>query len=111
VFSSSTEQAKEYYNLILLAKMNTEIRTGTMIWLENEPELLHEIINTFSRAIRKIEKERNIDNPNGYIYKAIYDLILREINQRMLLQKMGNGDSSQYEGNSSKIPFYNWLEE
>ncbi|MFD4820112.1 hypothetical protein [Peribacillus butanolivorans] len=110
VFSSSTEQAKEFYNLILLAKKNTEIRNGTMIWLENEPELMHEIINTFSRAIRKIEKERNIDNPNGYIYKAIYDLVHREINQRMMLQKMENGGTSQYKKNSPNVPLYNWLE-
>src|SRR5699024_9674867 len=62
VFSGSPEQAKKYYETILLAKHNAEKEMDCVIWLEHEPELEHKIIQAFSRAIRKIEKERNVKN-------------------------------------------------
>ncbi|MGM0924661.1 MAG: hypothetical protein ACQEWW_26335 [Bacillota bacterium] len=103
VFSTSPEQANEYYQVILSAKKNVEISTGYMLWLEHEPELTHEIIQTFSRSIRKIEKERNIDNPKGYLYTAIHEQLQREVNQRVILQNAGNRKNA--------VPFYNWLED
>jgi hypothetical protein len=104
MLSSSIEQAKEYYNLILLAKKNTERTYESVIWLEQEPELLHEIINTFSRAVRKIEKERIVDNPNGYIYKSIHGVLSREFAERARMQVMNNREPP------GKIPFYNWVD-
>lgn len=97
-FSESPEVANEYYKIILLAKKNAEIATGEVIWLENEPELEQEIINAFSRSIRKIEKEQTIKNTDGYIYKAVHDLLVNEITARQ-----------RFSINSDK--FYNWLEE
>lgn len=106
VFSDSTEQAKEYYQIILLAKKNAEIKTGYMIWLEHEPETEHQIINSFSRAVRKIEKERNIDNPKGYIYKAIYDYLIQEVGNRQRIQESARKDSKL----NQDFTNYNWLE-
>jgi len=99
VFSNSAEQAKKYYDTILLAKRNAEITCDVVIWLESDPELEQEIVNTFSRSIRKIEKEGNVKNKNGYIYKAIYDLICNKINDH---------PDSDF---SSEILNYNWLNE
>lgn len=106
VFSASTVQAKEYYQIILLAKKNAETKTGYMIWLEHEPETQHQIINSFSRAVRKIEKERNVDNPNGYIYKAIYDYLIQEIGNRQRIQVSASKDSEL----NQDFTNYNWLE-
>lgn len=99
VFSDSPEQAKKYYNIILLAKSNAEKDLNEIIWLEHEPELVHKIVNTFSRAIRKFEKERNVKNKNGYIYRAIYDLLAKEISYRSRKNFKSNG------------VYYNWLED
>lgn len=98
VFSDTPEKAEVYYDIILTAKRNAEKDTDTLIWLEHEPELLHEIINSFSRAIRKIEKERNIQNIKGYIYKSIYDLLIKEMTARIRRT------------NTQKGVYYNWLE-
>src|SRR5699024_11979762 len=52
---------------ILRAKKKVEKELGRMLLLENEPELESEIINTFSRTIRTVEKERNVNNIEAYI--------------------------------------------
>lgn len=99
VFSETTEQARERYDLIIKAKHSVEKEFGTVIWLENEPpELLREIIHAFSRAIRKIEKERTVMNPEGYIYRTIYDLLAAEMAARYRAGYQRNNNS-------------NWLEE
>lgn len=98
VFSRSSEQAKEYYKTILLAKYNAEKEMDCVIWFEHEPELEYKIIQAFSRAIRKIEKERNVKNESGYIYTAIYDLLTKEM-----------GDRNQNYRNENTGVFYNWL--
>ena len=99
VFSTSPEEANIFYNIILTAKKNAEIDLGGMvIWLEHEPELEQKIINAFSRSIRKIEKERNIENPKGYIYKSIYDLIIEELKP-----------TYGFSNNESGVPLYDWL--
>ena len=83
VFFDSTEESVKYYNLILVAKKNAEADTGVRLWFENEPEIEHEVINAFGRTYRKIEKERNVDNPEGYIYKSIYDVIVGVVGNRL----------------------------
>ncbi|MFD1707693.1 MULTISPECIES: helix-turn-helix domain-containing protein [Siminovitchia] len=82
VFTDTPEQAEKYYRTIILAKNNVEREYDCVIWLEHEPELEQKIVNCFSRAIRKIERERNINNPQGYVYKSIYELISTEIADR-----------------------------
>lgn len=104
VFSTTPEQAKKYYDIILIAKKNAEKDSGEAIWLDQEPELTQKVINAFSRAVRKIEKERNVRNEKGYIYKAIYDLITNEIaiRQRQYALNQNRNDNPL---------LYNWLDE
>lgn len=107
VFSRNTDEAKEYYNVILTAKkkVEKELNLDTIIWLEREPELLHEIVQAFSRGIKWIEKEkkgaeREVENKNGYLYHTIYKVIAEEMSTRVRQSQI------------SKNPiFYNWLEE
>lgn len=75
VFSESEKQAQEYYKIILRAKSSVEKERGIFILIEEHQELEHEIINAFSRAVRKIEREQNVENSNGYLYKTIYETI------------------------------------
>lgn len=79
VFSNNTQQAKFYYSIILRAKKKVEKELGRMLLLENEPELESEIINTFSRTIRTVEKERNVNNIEAYIYQAIYNCLSNNV--------------------------------
>lgn len=98
VFSRTTDEAKKYYDIILIAKKKVEEETGEMIWLEDDPDLVKKIINSFSRAIRKIEKRQvKIDNPRGYLYNSIYSAIAMEISARL---RVINTDK----------PYFNWLE-
>lgn len=97
VFSTTPEEAKAYFDIIMIAKKNAEKDLNLMIWLEHHPEIEQKIIFAFSRSIRKIEKERNIDNPKGYIYKSIYDLLMDEFRTPF------DATNTPY--------FYNWLEE
>lgn len=98
-FSESTEQAANYYRIILKAKQNAEEDYNVPVLLESEPELLQEIIHGFARSIRKIEKDRDVENVNGYIYKTVYDLISSELFARKTVAGHGN-----------KSIYYNWLE-
>lgn len=102
VFCRTTDEAKRYYDIILIAKNKAEKESHYMIWLEHEHELMQDIIQSFSRAIRKIEKERHtLKNPDGYLFTSIYEVIRREIQRRYIEEKIASGDSN----------FYNWLEE
>lgn len=99
VFSRTPDEAKKFYDIILIAKKKVEEGTGEMIWLEDDPDLVNEIINSFSRAIRKIEKRQvKINNPRGYLYNSIYSVISKEISARLRVI------------NTNK-PYFNWLEE
>lgn len=83
IFCSSTDEAEKYYKSINKAKLdvfnyaieNKGIDLIQISKLENEPELLQKIIDTFVRSIRLIEQKRNINNPTGYVYKAVYRVI------------------------------------
>lgn len=97
VFFVTPEEARMYYDVIMLAKRNAEKEIDQVIWLEHHPELEQKIISTFSRSFRKIEKERNIDNPKGYIFKSIYELLINEF------KKPFEATNAPY--------LYNWLEE
>lgn len=90
VFSETEEQAAEYYKIIMTAKKNAEKSIGYTILLEDDPKLIQKMIDAFVRSVRKVERERTIDNPDGYIYKAIYALIESERGESILL-----GDTSK----------------
>lgn len=82
VFCRSTKEAEMYYKSINVARLDVfekalqEFDTMLPVMnLEDEPELLQKIVNTFVRVIRKVEKEQNINNPTGYLYKAVYKTI------------------------------------
>lgn len=83
VFCRTTKEAEMYYKSINKAKLDVfskaleekDIMLMDIMNLENEPELLQQIVNTFVRVIRKVEKEQNINNPTGYLYKAVYKVI------------------------------------
>lgn len=83
-FSQTTEDAEIFYNIILTAKKNVERKYDiARIHLEDEPELLHEIIHTFSRSIRKIKQGKIDTNPRGYLYKSIHSCIETEFSDRI----------------------------
>lgn len=98
VFSESTDEASEYFSIIMKAKKRVEKDLDEIIWLDNDDEILDEVIKSFTRAIRKIKKE-NVKNKNGYIYKAIVTGISQKMSQRqrILAPNVSN--------------FYNWLED
>lgn len=99
VFSRTTDEAKKYYDIILIAKKKVEEETGEMIWLEDDPDLVKKIINSFSRAIRKIEKRQvKINNPRGYLYNSIYSVVSMETSARI---RVINTDK----------PYFNWVED
>lgn len=81
-FFRTTDEAKKHYDIILMAKNKVEKETNTMIWLEHEPELMQDIIDSFSRAIKKIEHSNGIKDKNAYLYVSIYQTIQNEINNR-----------------------------
>src|SRR5699024_7241629 len=99
-FSKNMDQAKKYYNIILIAKDKVEKEWRTLIWLEDEPEITQEIINSFVRSLRIIEQKRDIENPRGYLYNSIYELLSVKIGER--LRELENGENSIY---------YDWTNE
>jgi|GEM_PF-6914371 len=103
VFSRTQKEAREYYNIILLAKKNNEDGFNYMIWLENEDELVNEIEDAFSRAVRKIEQEGSVKNEQGYLYQTVYQTIHSYIATRL----RGQEDTES----GRKSIYFNWLEE
>lgn len=84
VFCKNIEESEIYYKSINKAKLdafnfaleNKGIDLIHISKLENEPELLQRIVDSFVRSIRNIEQKRNVKNPTGYVYKATYRVIL-----------------------------------
>ena len=103
IFSKTQEDAKKYYNTILLAKKKVEDEIDSYILLEEEPELISEIVNSFSRSIKNIEQgkgDRKIMNESGYLYKTVYKAISEYIFTKLRKNKSDTSDV-----------YYNWLEE
>lgn len=106
VFCRTTKEAEMYYKSINKAKLDVfskaleekDIMLMDIMNLENEPELLQQIVNTFVRVIRKVEKEQNINNPTGYLYKAVYKVIWDYF------------DLSSFSAKNNSL-YYNWLNE
>lgn len=96
-FSHSVDEANEYFSIVMKAKKKVENEVGMVLWIENDIELSDCIINSFVRAIRKINQS-NINNRNGYLYKAIYTSISELMSER-------------YYADTNKNVIYNWLDE
>lgn len=96
-FSHSVDEANEYFSIVMKAKKKVENEVGMVLWIENDIELSDCIINSFVRAIRKINQS-NINNRNGYLYKAIYTSISELMSER-------------YSADTNKNVIYNWLDE
>lgn len=83
VFCRTIDEAGMYYKSINHAKLDVfknaldykDIMLFDLMQVENNPELLQKIINAFVRVIRMVEREGNIQNPAGYLYKAVYKQI------------------------------------
>lgn len=99
VFSETTDEAQQFFEIIMKAKKKVETETEQVIWLEHDNEMLDVIVNSFSRSIRKINRE-NIKNKNGYIYKAIFTNISQKVQQRNFQNAKLNNPM-----------YFNWLEE
>ena len=96
-FSRSVDEANEYFSIVMKAKKKVENEVGMVLWIENDEELNECIINSFVRAVRKINHS-NINNRNGYLYKAIYTSISDLMNERHYAETKPN-------------VIYNWLDE
>lgn len=94
VFSESTDEAQMFFEIIMKAKKKVESEADSIIWLEHDSELLEVIVNSFSRSVRKINREK-ILNKNGYIYKAIYTNLSQKLQQRNY---------------NNAPPLFNWLD-
>lgn len=95
-FGNDTEKSQKYYSIISRAKKKVELEIDYVIWLEHEEQALNAIIQAFSLAVRKVEKERNIENVEAYIFAAVYNA---------LSQCFSNYSTP------TNSPLYNWLEE
>ncbi len=41
-------------------------------WIEHDPETIRVIVQAFSLAIRKVERESVIKSPEGYVFTSVY---------------------------------------
>lgn len=96
-FSNNVDEANEYFSIVMKAKKKVENEVGMALWIEHDDELNDCIVNSFIRAIRKINHS-NIKNRNGYLYKAIYKSISDLMSERHYAEAKPN-------------IIYNWLEE
>lgn len=78
VFCETDAQKDEYYKIMISAKRRVEKDYDTLLFFEDYPTLGYDMVQAFVRAIRKIEKERNVKNPNGYIFTSIYQMLMNK---------------------------------
>lgn len=103
IFCDTDEQRDEYYKVMIVALKNAEKAIGRSLSFETELPLATDVAQAFVRAIRKIDKNKNVGNPSGYIYKSVHDVIVEnyKVDQTLSID----------EANRSESPiFYNWLE-
>lgn len=97
-FGNDIERAESSYQTILRAKKKVEDEIGTVIWLEHDLETIQVVIQAFSLAIRKVERESVVSNPEGYIYTSVYNALANHYKNFNLSPNLN-------------APYYNWLEE
>ena len=112
VFSNTIEEAESYSDVIFRAKKAVELKYEEVIWLDREEELERIIINSFTRALRKISKEP-VKNPDGYIYKSVHAGLSNHFDQRQRVVQFNEQLETVPAGETKrpKPTFYNWLEE
>lgn len=106
-FCTTVEQAEAHFGSILGAKKEVSLMYNVPITFEDHPELLNEIINTYVRSLRKIEKEKDVKNPDGYIYMAIRNMLDKEMS--LIFEKPTN-DAVQFPKRDTSF-YYDWLNE
>lgn len=97
-FGNDIERAESSYQTILRAKKKVEDEIGAVIWLEHDLETIQVVIQSFSLAIRKVERESVVSNPEGYIYTSVYNALANHYKNFNLSPNLN-------------APYYNWLEE
>lgn len=99
VFCDTEKQRTEYYKAMIVAKKNAEKDLDTMLNFEQYSTLAPDMAQAFVRAIRKIEKSKNVGNPSGYIFKSVYQTL---IDNYRVFQETDSPKNSK---------FYNWIED
>ena len=97
MFSKNVDESDEYYSIIMKAKKKVADDLGVILWIEDDEALNDCIINSFVRAMRKIQNS-SIKNPKGYLYKAIHKSISDLMAERQAPSSLPEGT-------------YNWLED
>lgn len=99
-FSNTLEEAEHFSKLIFRAKKAVEMEFDTVLWLDNDEKVERIIINSFTRALRKVNKSP-VKNPDGYIYKSVESGLSKHFSEMQ----------PTFKSTSNKDLFYNWLEE
>src|SRR5699024_7293958 len=83
VFCETTEEAVSYYEIINKAKLDVfsnaldvkNVMLHDLINIDNKPDLLQKIVDTFVRVIKKEKKDKSLQKVDGYLYTAVYNEI------------------------------------
>jgi len=83
VFCETTEEAASYYEIINKAKLDVfsnaldvkNVMLHDLINIDNKPDLLQKIVDTFVRVIKKEKKDKSLQKVDGYLYTAVYNEI------------------------------------
>lgn len=83
VFCETIEEAASYYEIINKAKLDVfsnaldvkNVMLHDLINIDNKPDLLQKIVDTFVRVIKKEKKDKSLQKVDGYLYTAVYNEI------------------------------------
>ena len=112
VFSQTLEEVEYYAGIIFRAKNAVEKELGMLITLEESSELEQVVADSFSRAIRKIQKGAKVKNSEAYIYTAVRTAILEHCrpNYRRI-QDERTEEPDNHTNSTKRVPLYDWLNE
>ncbi|WP_186673511.1 replication initiator protein A [Sporosarcina sp. BP05] len=117
VFSTSLEEAEYYAGVIFRAKKEIEKDSGFHFFLEDRLDVEMAVVDSFTRAIRKIKrgnsKDEKIVNNEAYIYRCVFTALKDHFGPIFYSKQNDDGnDTPQYNENGvKKVPLYDWLEE
>ncbi|WP_432356107.1 replication initiator protein A [Sporosarcina sp. A2] len=117
VFSSTLEEAEYYAGVIYRAKKAIEKQVDFQFYLEDRLDVEIAVVDSFSRAIRKIEKaspdDKKVNSNEAYIYSCVYNALKKHFEPILYSKQNDNRNKTpQYNENGVKtVPLYNWLEE
>ncbi len=101
VFCDTEQQRNEYYKVMIIALNNAANAMDRRLSFKTEFTLATHMAEAFVRAIRKIEKDKSVSNPSGYIFQSVFQTVMENYKQDL-------------EPNMEKLEdakFYNWLED